>query len=155
MFGILPAPNAPVDKVISEALAYWDRIRGERPMPSRADFHPMDIPRLLPYVMLIDVLQPLDFQFRLLGTAHDQIISGDYRGRRFSELPHMAPGNPVWQQFETVVADRQPLHGTVSYVGAMEFVPREIEHCLMPLSANGRDVDMILVAAAIPALNPV
>jgi len=87
----------PTSKNLQDGLAYWQRIRGGRLMPSRADLDPLHIPQLLPHVMLIDVLrEPLDFRFRLLGSMIDRIVARDYRGLRFSEVPHMAKGNPLW-----------------------------------------------------------
>jgi len=137
-------------ELVRAGLAYWHRIRRDRPMPSRTDLSPMDIPDLLPYVMLIDVwCNPLDFSFRLLGTEHDQIVGGDYRGRRFSSLAHTAPGNPIWDQYAQVVADRRPVWGEVSYVGRDEQVLRRFEHALMPLSCDGATVDLIFVVSAI------
>jgi hypothetical protein len=135
--------------IISKAMAYWDRIRGVRAIPRRNDLDPVDIPKLLPFIMLVDVLDgPPDFKFRLIGTEIDAIISDDYLGRRFSAIPHMTSGNKVWAEYETVVRGRQPLTGAVDYVGADRYV-RGIRHCLMPLSADGETVDMVFVAVEI------
>ena len=144
-------PSRPArSDLVRAGLAYWHRLRGLRPLPSRTDLNPMEIPDLLPYVMLIDVLSdPLDFRFRLLGTEHDQIVGGDYRGRRFSELPHTAAGNPIWEQFARVVAERRPVCGEVSYVGRDDHVSRRFEHVLMPMSCDGTRVDLIMVVTAI------
>jgi hypothetical protein len=143
-------PEELVSTIVKEGYAYWTRIRGARRMPSRADLNPVDIPRLLPYVMLIDVLSdPLDFRFRLLGTEHDAIVGGNYRGRLFSTLPHLAEGNPIWARYAKVVAERRPVCGYVSYVGADRYVRHELEECLMPLSADGETVDMIFVVTAV------
>lgn len=49
---------------------YWDKIRGDFPMPSRADFDPVDIPRLLPFIGLTDIVLPGPrFRYRVVGTA--------------------------------------------------------------------------------------
>lgn len=135
--------------VIANARAYWEKIRGDRSMPTRASLDPIDIPPLLPFVMLVDVLRnPLDFRFRLIGTEVSLIISGNYRGVRFSDLPHMAPGNKVWSEYEEVVTTRKPLFSAVDYVGSNRYV-RGIQHCLMPFSADGETVDLIFVAVEI------
>lgn len=150
MYGMLPERRLSTRDIVQEGLQYWERIRGPRRMPSRMDLDPVDVPHLLPYVMLIDVLRdPLDFRFRLLGTAHDLIVGGNYRGRRFSELSHTAPGNRIWDEYARVADEGQPLRSVVSYVGADAYVPRQFEHCLMPLSASDRTVDMIFVVAAL------
>ncbi len=139
--------SAPRD--IADGLAYWTRIRAQRDMPSRSDLDPMAIHHLLPYVMLVDVLRdPLDFRFRLVGTAIDEIVARSYTGVRFSELSHMAHGNQIWSEYERVVADQSPLYSKVRYVGRERDV-RAIEHCLMPLSADAHYVDMMFVVVAV------
>jgi PAS domain-containing protein len=59
------------------ALTYWDAKRQNKLMPPRSDIDPVEIPRLLPYVMLIDVVrEPLDFRYRLMGTQACDIMRG-------------------------------------------------------------------------------
>jgi len=151
---MLEAPSRSTSTDIEGALAYWQRIRGGRRMPSRQDFDPLDIPQILPYVMLIDVLhEPLDFRFRLLGSGHDQIVACNYKGMRFSELAHLRRGNPVWEEYERVALEGTPLRSFVPYVGADPHI-RRVEHCLMPLSSDGELVDMIFVVAAVERIGP-
>ncbi len=136
-------------EIINEAVAYWRRIGGERTLPSRRDLDPVDIPRLLPFVMLVDVLsEPLDFKFRLIGTEISTIIARNSLGRRFSSIPHMAAGNQVWTEYEAVVNSRRPLTASIGYVGGDSRVCA-VRHALMPLSADGDAVDMVFVAVEI------
>ncbi|MBV8538926.1 MAG: PAS domain-containing protein [Alphaproteobacteria bacterium] len=144
---LTPSQSTPGD--IESALAYWQRLRGPRRMPSRKDFDPLDIPDILPYVMLIDVLrEPLDFRFRLLGSGHDQIVACNYKGMRFSELAHLRRGNSLWDEYERVAVEGVPLRSLVRYIGTDPSI-RRIEHCLMPLSSDGELVDMIFVITAV------
>ncbi len=47
---------------------YWNKIRGSRKMPARADFDPIDLPKIIPFLSLEDVLyDPVRFQIRLVG----------------------------------------------------------------------------------------
>ena len=138
------APGMPdsID-LVEEAWAYWHRIRGNRPMPSRADFDPVDIPRLLSSTALVDVLRdPLDFQFRLLGTAIDNITSKNMRGVRFSETPFLVPGNKGWADYEYVATTGLPLKTDRAYVGKSRLVLK-LTDSLFPLSRNGERVEMI------------
>jgi hypothetical protein len=66
----------------SALIAYWDRHRENQPAPKRSHIDPVDIPRLLPYVGLVDVLdEGACFRFRLVGQHivdnHGQNIVGD------------------------------------------------------------------------------
>src|SRR5215469_10675803 len=130
-------------ETIAPALSYWESIRGGRAMPRRSDIDPAQILRLLPFVMLVDVLaMPLDFRFRLVGTEIDAITSRGLRGQRFSENARLARGSNIWNDYAAVTATRQPLTGGVDYIGADRFV-RVVRHCLMPLSENGETVTMV------------
>ncbi len=47
---------------------YWIKIKGDRLMPARSDFDPVDRPRIVPYLSLEDVTyDPIRFQVRLVG----------------------------------------------------------------------------------------
>lgn len=132
-----------------DAFAYWDSKRGIRSMPSRRDIDPVEIPRLLPYVMLVDVLRdPLDFRYRLIGTEVRDILRGDYTGKRYTEVPGKGPGSTVWSNYETVVMRKAPVLCTPPYVGP----DRQLRRCdslLMPLSDDGAAVNMVLNVIAI------
>lgn len=143
-----PMPRAKPG-AIDNALAYWQRIRGKREMPARADLHPGDIPKLLPYIILMDVLHdPLDFRFRLIGTEIDRIVARNYKGVKLSELPDKRAPNPIWQHHQETVETRAPVRKELSYIGPDGDV-RRIEHCLMPFSSDGKAVDQLLIAVDI------
>jgi len=132
--------------VIDQALAYWNRIRAGRPMPARADLSPGDIPKLLPCVILMDVLhEPLDFRYRLIGTEIDRICHRNYKGAKMSELPDKRSPNPIWQHHQEAVETRAPVRRALSYVGPDGDVMR-VEHCVLPFSDSGKTVDHLLVA---------
>ena len=137
-------PSALSAPRLKEALAYWRSKLAGRPMPARRDIDPIDMPRLLPYVMLIDVLsRPLDFRYRLIGTQARAIAAKDYTGRHFSELAGKGKGSVVWDSCEEVVLTRAPLTRSPPYVGPERDLQR-CENLLLPLSDNGSDVNMIL-----------
>src|SRR5689334_21377806 len=104
---------------LAAALAYWDRKRDGRCMPARRDLDPLlEIPRLLPWVMLADVLRdPLDFRYRLIGTGVVNRSRRDFSGRRFSEMPQAGPDSRIWQDRVTVVETRAPKLSDPPYIG--------------------------------------
>ena len=66
----------------SALIAYWDRHREDAPAPKRSHIDPIEIPRLLPYVGLIDVEDNgAGFRIRLVGQHivdnHGRNIVGD------------------------------------------------------------------------------
>ena len=110
-------------------------------MPSRVDIDPVDIPALLPYVMLIDVVEPLDFRYRLIGTEARSVMRRNYTGQFFSEIEGKDASSILWQGCEVVVRGKQPLSLSPPYVGSETL--RECENVLLPLSDNRVDVTMI------------
>lgn len=132
-------------KINRQALDYWIRIRGERTMPSRADLDPIDIRRILPNVVLIDVANdPLDFRYRLIGTKIASQLNNDHTGKWMSEIPHQKPPSKIWSSCETVVNERIPMTTEVPYEGRnKDFAVSE--DIVMPLSGDGVTVNMLFV----------
>jgi hypothetical protein len=141
--GRTDAAQPPCSPLVREAWAYWNLKRGNRRMPSRKDIDPVEIPRLLSSTALVDVLRdPLDFRFRLLGTAIDNITSKNLRGVRFSEIPFLTAGNKGWTDYAYVANTGQPLTTDRPYVGKNKMVVR-LTDSLFPLSENGETVNMV------------
>ena len=118
-------------------------------MPSRADIDPGEIPRLLPNLILLDVLrEPPNLRYRLVGTeieAHSSL--GNITGKLITELPDRAPPSKVWDNLWSVVDSAEPSHSSVPYVGPKrDFVTTR--QVVLPLAADGERVDMLLVFIA-------
>ncbi len=135
---------------LGHLLGYWDRIRGDRLIPSRKDFDPVDIPRLLPHVILVEVLRNeldktfQDFKFRLIGTHVEERMRDRYTGRRLSEIEGKVPGSDVWETYCAVKKEKKPKAISLNYVGPMENV-KESREIFLPFSSGGYQVDFILV----------
>jgi hypothetical protein len=126
------------------ALAYWQGKRGERSMPSRKDIEPTEIPDLLANMVLVDVSHdPLDFKYRLIGTAIVERIAFDYTGMRFVDLDHQQPGSKVWETAARICQERAPVISDIPYVGPDEWV-RGYRDLYLPLSDDGKTVNMIM-----------
>jgi hypothetical protein len=126
---------------LQRAFGYWQSKLAGRAMPARADLDPAEIPDLLPWVMLIDVL-PGDFRYRLIGTEVRQVAHRDYTSERLLMLPGKGPGSVVWSNYEEVVRRKAPFSRAPPYVGP-EPNFRDCENVLLPLSADGLAVNMI------------
>lgn len=102
------------DPIIQEGFEYW-RLKGwpER-IPSRADIEPMEIPKLLPSVVLLDVKEsPRDFRYRLIGTGVVHHLAEDLTGRWMSSLNHQRPPSRIWDSCQKVVETGCPLLSTI------------------------------------------
>ena len=131
-----------------QALAYWDSKRRGRPMPARRDLDPIEIPRLLPRIILTDVLRdPLDFRYRLIGTEVVAVARRDFTGSRFSEMAGKGSDSVVWDNCLTGVRTKAPFSRKPPYVGPLDDL-HSGQNLLMPLSSDGQQVDMIFQVIA-------
>ncbi|HEY7687713.1 MAG TPA: PAS domain-containing protein [Dongiaceae bacterium] len=90
---------------IAELYGYWNRKRGERPMPQRSEIDPADITRHLPGLQLIEVKRdPLDFVYRLVGTREVSARGHDPTGRRVAESFFGQTAEDVLANYRRVVA---------------------------------------------------
>ena len=132
------------DPRLHEIRAYWESRRGGRPMPSHAEIDPADIPRLLPYLVLVDVLdEPRDFRFRLTGTHFADVVSREVTGLRIGEALPPAFHAETHYHWCNCVERRAPLVGVGRlWVPERDFI--DWKGILLPLSADGETVNMLL-----------
>lgn len=124
--------------------AYWlSKLLG-RPMPSRTDLDPVEIPTLLPHVFLVDV--PGDggpLVYRLSGTAVVALMGQDVTGQNV--------GDGTLPQFRAEVVAR---YGGVAREGRPFFHQARlrdytndfanVDRILLPLSEDGVRINMLL-----------
>ena len=135
--------------IVHEALAYWESKLAGRRMPARRDFDPVfEIPALLPWVMLVDVLRnPPDFRYRLIGTGIASRSQRDHTGHLFSELFRTGPDSVVWKDRMAVVETRAPKLTAPAYIGKDKLI-QGVAGIHLPLSSDGGMVDMIFTFVA-------
>lgn len=123
-------------------------------MPSRADIDPVDIPALLPHIILVDVIgAPPVFRYRLIGTAITKIANRDATGRVLDESLYGANTERVLRTYRETVADKSPkaVREIVQFVDK-DWIKTEV--ILMPLSSDGETIDMIIGAVDIVDEDP-
>ncbi|HEV2365323.1 MAG TPA: PAS domain-containing protein [Caulobacteraceae bacterium] len=135
-----------------ELIAYWRQVRGSARLARRRDIDPAGIKRLLPNILLIDVLErPRDYRMRLAGTAFYEVFGGEITGRRLADV-HTPEGAAYWRdELDAVVGSRRPRVGWY----ALDWRNRARAQILwlrLPLAANGADVNMILGYDAVVGL---
>jgi hypothetical protein len=133
----------------SEALRqlyrYWLSKLDDRPLPSRADIDPTEIPHLLRYIVLIDVEhEPLRLRFRLVGTHITDAVGRDSTGRFFDEVYEGDILTGLLHQYGgTIDAKRPARHFSRAIFAGKDY--RHYESAHLPLSEDGDSVNMILV----------
>jgi hypothetical protein len=129
--------------------AYWERKRGDRAMPSRADISPAQLKEHLGWVMILEVLPGArDFRYRLIGTLVTQYFSADGTGRTVMEAfePNgEAVAKSVNSVFRKVARDKVVMR-TAGDANWLAEGMEEFEAIYLPLSDDGQSVTHILHA---------
>lgn len=63
-----------------ELLGHWEKIRGDAPVPLRAQFNPMDVPRHLPNLIVLEPKVPDNASVRIFGTELARRLGFDLTG---------------------------------------------------------------------------
>ena len=127
-----------------ELFDYWLRSAGQRPMPARSDLDPLKVPRLLPYLGLIDLRDGVDQGlFRLAGTRLRDIYGQEITGKRVDEV-FSGDSATYWNRIHRRVTETGlPAYGVVR--GPAEGRDHVVLFWLrLPLSEDGGQVDRIL-----------
>jgi hypothetical protein len=128
---------------------YWERKRGDRPMPSRADIRPSEMKEHLGWVILVDVFPDFsNFRYRMIGSRVTQYFLGDSTGKTVSEAFADAPEGAVGGALAVhrkCARDAVVLrsHGGAGWLGR-SFL--DFDAIYLPLSDDGTNVNMILSA---------
>jgi hypothetical protein len=134
------------DPILGAALAYWRQKRNGRSMPSRRDIDPIEIPKLLPHLQLIDILGSR-FRYRLIGTALTEAHGKDYTGRYSDDEDFF--GGPraraIGRVYSSIREMRRPVFLRSRYFTTMSF-DLNANRLYLPLADDDREVTMILGA---------
>lgn len=132
-------------EVVERGFSYWNSKAQGGSIPARRDIDPLDIPSLLPQVVLLDIARdPWNFRFRLIGTNVAYHLSQDWTGSWFREIGHMAPPSRIFNNCMEVATSGEPMRSQTPYVGPhMNFI--SAEDIILPLADDGRTVNMLLV----------
>lgn len=141
-------PPLPItDPRLQEALDYWRSKSAGRPMPRRSDIDPIDIPKLLPHVMLVEVLQSGRYRYRLIGTENTDAQGVHATGRYLDEvLPGLDYKTHVLRLYDECVRSRRALYSECLFVSPRDRIPeRHIKVLFLPVSEDGVTVNLVFV----------
>lgn len=133
--------------LIRETHGYWLQIHPEPGvLPGRQHFDPLDIPRLLSHIWMVDVepSDPPQFRYRVVGTAVDRSFGLNLTGKRLDEvMPEFFEKPEIAAPYLAMLENPRPSYrkGTPVFAHNRQF--RLLERLLLPLARDGRHVDMM------------
>lgn len=156
---VIQPPNDPAESVFATALAarchpqvvemidYWRRIRpGPGQLPSRLSFDPVEVPKLLPFTGLIDILREPEIRLkvRLAGSKIVETLGSNLIGQYLDELVPNFAATLVAQDYFRVATDGIPVwyRGRQTSAIGKAFLP--VERLFLPLATDGETPDAIV-----------
>jgi hypothetical protein len=130
---------------------YWDRLRGDRPMPARSDLKPEEMAFALAQIMLVDIHWPSavteasdpTFRFRLVGSRIEATGHRGLTGRWAHELQPEFYRNAVLRAYREAAISGEPGIRRIQYTSDGNEL--RYERVALPLSSYGTSADMLLV----------
>jgi len=138
-----------------EALKLWLAFREERgALPARRDFDPLEMPQLLAWVTLVDVVPgesresnevsaPVRYRARLVGTEITQRHGRDVTGKFDDELYEPVYLHQIRTVYGCLRREKLPCLVTCC-LPVPERQATIYERLLLPLAGDGEEVDMIM-----------
>lgn len=128
---------------------YWQSKTKQGRLPARADFDPIEIPDLLPWIYLIDVVNEVGrrrMRCRLVGTSIVQRTGRDMTGRYFDDgMFTPATLEAVTAAFNEVIDSGTPAvfvsRPDIRLTDQLEHAP--YKRVLCPLATDGKTVDLL------------
>lgn len=113
-------------------------------MPTRRHIDPVDVPTLLPHLQLIDIIGDR-YRFRLVGSELVYAYGSDYTRQYADEFFEGSRAKNIIEVYRLVRDRRRPVFMRSRYHTNrdIDFIANRL---YLPLSADDRDVNMILGA---------
>jgi len=126
---------------------YWHGKREDRFAPSWANVNLIDLPsQAIPRVCVVDVsADRTDFTYRFWGTAITGMHRYDLTGKSVLNLKPAHYAKMIYQQYKSVYETTEP-QGFLTEVPLASGLLAYYAVIRLPLSSNGKDIDMILSA---------
>lgn len=128
---------------------YWRaKAPGDGLLPGRQHIDPIDIPLLMPWIVLVDVVREGDrlrYRHRLVGTQIAEWAGYDTTGKYFDELHEDDYLAWLLPSYDTAVETGEPHfhHPSMGIPLNDELAQLRYSRLLCPFAADGRTVDMM------------
>jgi hypothetical protein len=129
--------------------SYWRSKWQGGVLPGRRDIDPWEMRAFLDQVFIVTVTQnPMRFWFRLVGTGVNDGYGEELTGRYVDEIDLDAVQKEILDEYRTATIEARPVYSRWDYVKDDQTHLR-YERLLLPLSSDGRSVDVLLGGAVL------
>ena len=131
-------------QLLREGFALWESKRGTRLMPRRADFDPVEMPRLLSSIILVDVEDgSARLRIRLVGTKVVEMFGSDYTGRYMDEIDFGDVREKILKEYRLPISEKRPVFSDHEFRKLNDH-HHTIERAIFPLSDDGITVNKLI-----------
>ncbi|MEM1400119.1 MAG: PAS domain-containing protein [Pseudomonadota bacterium] len=128
-----------------ELLSYWSDSRLGHQLPKRNAIDPVDIPRLLPHLVLTEVTNENRLRYRLVGTAIEDVAGMGLTGQFVEDVvPHKPYCDYLVGLYRQVLTKRCPVFSESDFVSSQFEPVRATQRLMLPLSSDGKNIDLIM-----------
>lgn len=139
-----PPPHLQSHPELDRLRAVWTEIRGNRTLPSRADFDLARVKRWAPFMSIATVLYDGRLQFRLFGTELTRVYGRDLTGCFLDELVPRDLWSVIMMHYLEAVVTRKPVFAPITIANGRWYT--EVSRLLLPLARGGDDVAYVMAA---------
>lgn len=144
--------DAVTDPHLRGLVAYWAERRGaDRAAPARHELDPADVQPLLPWVMLLDVLED-DYRYRLVGTGLDGLFGRALTGTTLRQSWPTHLGDHWRHWMDRASRGAQPV--ATSAVLNTRRGRLRLDGVILPLSNHPDRIDMLLCGVMGSSMRP-
>jgi hypothetical protein len=136
------------DEIESAAIralfSYWQSKCPAGGIPRRADIDPVDIPRLMPNLLIVDIEHdPFRVKYRLVGTRIVEMTGFEFTGKYLDEIVLDNFEGPFEDCYRAACESKAPIITRIRWSLSADIVA-EYDVCFLPLSDDGETVNMAL-----------
>jgi hypothetical protein len=142
--------DAPVDRHLIRLFQHWDAVRAGRAMPSLQDIYLASIANLLPRIFIYKASSDRTGHIlQLVGQELVRFVGRDLTGRPAGSMMPPYSAALISKILDTVVAKRAPRFRAGKTHWHKDKPHRSFEACFLPLSNDGKTVNLILGALVV------
>ena len=124
---------------------YWLTKHRDGRLPRRSDIDPLEVPRLLKCLALLEVVGDAeDFVFILAGSRIEEVHGRTLKGVTLGELRQAVETSPSAEQYVAAVRSRVPQYRQAD-LREYDKEHWACRHLILPLSSDGERVDCLLL----------